>query len=59
MKYKLGDIVSCLRMKLKLEKPGNDCEGCAFEHHLMKYCNLAIMTFGNFKFIKVEDEKHD
>lgn len=59
MKYKLGDIVEYEGMKLKLEKPGNDCEGCAFERYFMKYCTRAIAKFGNFKFVKVEDEKHD
>lgn len=59
MKYKLGDIVEYEGMKLKLEKSGNDCEGCALEHYFMKYCTRAIAEFGNFKFVKVEDKKHD
>ncbi len=39
-------------MKLRLEKPGKDCQSCALEFYFMKYCTKAIAKFGNFKFVK-------
>lgn len=63
MRYKEGNIVEYGGMKLRLEKGKygdyRDCSGCAFEHHLMKCCNLAIMTFGNFKFIEIKEKSID
>lgn len=34
MEYKLGDIVEYKGMKLRLEKPGKDCQRCALEFFL-------------------------
>lgn len=63
MRYKEGDIVEYEGMKLRLEKGKygdyRDCSGCAFEHHLMKYCSIATMVFGNFKFIEIKEKSID
>lgn len=60
MRHKEGDIVEYEGMKLRLEKgkygDHRDCSGCAFEHHLMKYCSIATMVFGNFKFIEIKEK---